>query len=302
MIIKPIIIEKDMKESMSDYRARSSSESSRSQVNLTPNKVTTSIKIYPSEAISPRTSMDEPTRERHTSTSNIRLSANDQPVLKNNISIPFEISINKEDMVFKMANTDKNLEHKEIYRAIDHKIGKERAKGTDNELESEPVTWKSHNRFETNHVDSKRGTVRSWRKGVYGSTEELDRIDRDLSETKSRRKSCFDEEKPVRLRNHEIYSRNKGVSSWSTTPEYISKRSQSTLTATEIVSRRNISNDSYLGYSSWSRSSVEVDDSFNSRRKYTSERMTRTDSAGWRQTQNPRQKGMVEERIRQLEH
>lgn len=304
MIIKPIIIEKDMKESMSDYRARSSSESSRSQGNLTPNKVTTSIKIYPSEAIS-RTSMDEPTRERHTSTSNIRLSANDQQFLKNNISIPFEISINKEDMLFKVSNTDKTLDHKEITRASDHRLRKERAKGTDNELEREPATWKSHNRFETNHVDSKRGTAKSsWRKGVYGSTEELDRIDRDFSETKSRRKSCFDEDKkPVRMRNHELYSRNKGssVSSWSTTPEFMSKRSQSTLTTTEIVSRRNVSNDS-SGYSSWSRSSVEVDDSFNSRRKYTSERPARTDSAGWRQAQNPRQKGMVEERIRQLEH
>ncbi|XP_040193058.1 leucine zipper protein 1 [Rana temporaria] len=304
MIIKPIIIEKDIKESMSDYRARSSSESSRSQVNLTPNKVTTSIKIYPSEAIS-RTSTDDPTRERHTSTSNIRLSANDQAVLKNNISIPFEISINKEDMLFKVSNTDKTLDHKEMTRASEHRLRKERAKGTDNELEREPMTWKSH-KFETNHVDSKRGTAKSsWRKGVYGSTEELDRIDRDFSETKSRRKSCFDEEKkPVRMRNHELYSRNKSssVSSWSTTPEFISKRSQSTLTATEIVSRRNVSNDSLSGYSSWSRSSVEVDDSFNSRRKYTSERPARTDSAGWRQAQNPRQKGMVEERIRQLEH
>ncbi|KAM5180890.1 leucine zipper protein 1 isoform 1-T2 [Mantella aurantiaca] len=301
MIIKPIIIEKDMKESMSDYRARSSSESSRSQVDVTPSKVTTSIKIYQSETISSRTNMDEPTRERHTSTSNIRLSANDQPMLKNNISIPFEISINKDDMVFKVSNLDKTLDHKEITKVIDHRLGKEQAKGIDNELGSESVSWKSHNRL-SNHVDSKRGTVRSsWRKGVYGSTEELDRIDRDFSETTSRRKSCFDEEKPVRLRNNELYSKSRSVSSWSPTPELISKRSQSNLTATEIVSRRNKSNDSLSsGYASW-RSS-EVDDSFISRRKYTSDRLTRMDSAGWRQTQSSRQKGMVEERIRQLEH
>lgn len=308
MVIKPIIIEKDMKESMSDYRARSSSESSRSQVNVTPSKVTTSIQIYQPEAS--RTSIDEPTRERHTSTSNIRLSANDQPVLKNNISIPFEISINKEDMVFKVSNTEKNLDRIEISKANDHRLGKEQAKGIDNELDNETVAWKSHNQLETNHVDSKRETVRRpWRKGIYGSSEELDRIDRDLSETKSRRKSCFDEEKPARLRNHELYSKSKSssVGSWSTspTPEFISKRSQSSLTATEIVSRRNKSNDSLSSsssYSSWSRASVDVDDSYSSRRKYTRERMSRPDSAGWRQAQNPRQKGMVEERIRQLEH
>ncbi|XP_072275120.1 leucine zipper protein 1 [Pyxicephalus adspersus] len=302
MIIKPIIIEKDLKESMSDFRARSSSESSRSQVNVTPSKVTTSIKIYPSEAISSRT--DEPTRERHTSTSNIRLSASDQSVLKNNISIPFEISLNKEDMVFKVSNTDNTLDHKEITKAADYRLGREQVKVTDNVLESEPVTWKSH-RFETNHIDSKRGTAgSSWRKGVYGSTEELDRIDKDFPETKSRRRSCFDEEKPVRIRNLDHYSRNKSVSSWSSTaPEFVSKRSQSTLTATEIVSRRNLLSDSLSsGYTSWSRSSVEVDDSFSSRRKYTSERLAKTDSSGWRQTQKPRQRGMVEERIRQLEH
>ncbi|XP_018413543.1 PREDICTED: leucine zipper protein 1 [Nanorana parkeri] len=303
VIIKPAIIEKDMKESMSDYRARSSSESSRSPVNATPNKVTTSIKIYPSEAISSRTSIDEPTRERHTSTSNIRLSANDQAVLKNNISIPLEISINKEDIVLKVSNADQTLAHKEITRAIDRRIRKAQAKGVDNELESEPVTWKSHTRFETNHLDSKRGTARSWRKGVYGSTEELDRIDRDFSETNSRRKSCFGEEKSLRLRNHELYTRNKStsVSSWSTTPEYLSKRSQSTITETEIVSRRNTSNDSLLGYPSRSHSSVD-DDSFSTRRKYTSDRLARTEIAGWRPTSTPRQKGVVGERIRQLEH
>ncbi|KAM9319507.1 leucine zipper protein 1 [Gastrophryne carolinensis] len=302
MVIKPIIIEKDMKESMSEYRARSSSETSRFQVNTTPNKVTSSITIYPSETVSTHATMDEATKERHTSTSNIRLSANDQPVLKNDIIVPFEISLSKEDGVLKVENTDKTLDQNEMSNDTDQSIVNVQTKGINDELVK--GTWKSIDVLEANHLDSKRGSRSSWRKGLSGSTEELDRLDRDLTEAKSRRKSCFDEDKPARLRNYELYARNKSssVSSWSTTPEFISKRSQSNLTAKEIVSRKNVSND--LSYTSLNRSSLDIEDALSSRRKYTSDRLGRTDATGWRQTQNQshRHKSMVEERIRQLEH
>ncbi|XP_063810250.1 leucine zipper protein 1 [Pseudophryne corroboree] len=310
VIIKPIIIEKDMKEIMSDYRARSSSEVSRSHINTMPNKTTSSITIYPTDTVSSRRNTDETTRERHTSTSNIRLSANDQPVLKNNISIPFEISINRDNMLLEVSDKDITLDHREISKALDQSLLKEKTKGNDNDGDVEAVTWKTHNLDGTNHYDIKRTAFKSsWRSGVGGSTEELDRLitERADSDSKNRRKSCFDEEKSVRLRSRELYSRNKSssVSSWSTTPEFISKRSQSSLSATEIISRRNTSNDSLTkGHASWNRPSIEVDD-FSSRRKYTSEKMSRTDSSGWRQTQNQaqrHQKSMVEERIRQLEH
>ncbi|XP_056412994.1 leucine zipper protein 1 [Hyla sarda] len=303
VVIKPIIIERDVKESMSDYRARSSSD-----VNRTPNKVS-SIKIYPSETTTSRTT-DEITRERHTSTSNIRLSANDQPILKNNIRIPLEISLNKDDLILKVADKDMALKHRDITKNLDQINKKDKVKENDSSIET--VTWKSHDIGGTNHFDSKSATNKSsWRKGGFGSTEELDQLsnEKDDLDFKSRRKSCFDGENPPRSRTSELYSRSKvsSMNSYSSTPDFISKRSQSSLSATEIIARRNSPNMSVTsGKASWHhRSSFEVDDNFNSRRKYSSENLYRTDTAGWKQNTNANQrhqKSMVEERIRQLEH
>ncbi|KAG9492751.1 leucine zipper protein 1 [Eleutherodactylus coqui] len=303
VVIKPIIVERDVKEIMSDYRARSSSE-----VNRTPNKVS-SIKIYPSETTTSRTNTEEITRERHTSTSNIRLSANDQPLLKNNISIPLEISLNKDDLILKMADKDIPLNHREVSKNVNQSIKKEKVK--ENDVGIETVTWKSHDVGGTNHFSSKHIMNKSsWRKGGFGSTEELDRLgnEKDDMDVKSRRKSCFDDENPSRSRTSEHYSRNKGSSmnSYSTAPEFISKRSQSSLSATEIITRRNTPNVSPTSRpATWTRSSYEVDDNFNTRRKYSSENLYRAESTGWKQNpaRNQRlQKSMVEERIRQLEH
>ncbi|XP_069613052.1 leucine zipper protein 1 [Ranitomeya imitator] len=286
VVIKPIIIERDVKEIMSDYTARSSSDVSR-----TSNKVS-SIKIYPSETMSSYTNTDEITRERHTSTSNIRLSANDQPLLKNNINIPLEISLIKDDLILKVADKDMAWNHREVSK-----------------VDPSTVSWKSHAIRETNNFESKYVKSKSsWRKGGFGSTEELDRLgnEKDDLDPKTRRKSCFDDDNPTRSRTSELYSRNRvsTINSSSATPEYISKRSQSSLSTAEIITKRNPSSRSVTsGQSSWTRSSFDVDDNLNSRRKYSSENLYRTDSTGWKQ--NPinqrHQKSMVEERIRQLE-
>ncbi|XP_040280442.1 leucine zipper protein 1 isoform X2 [Bufo bufo] len=301
VVIKPIIIERDVKEIMSDYRARSGSD-----VNRTSNKVS-SIKIYPSETSS-RKNTDEITKERHTSTSNIRLSANDQPLLKNSISIPLEISLNKDDLILKVADKDMALNHREVSKNLDQSYKKEKFKEKDVSIDN--FTWKSHEIGGANHFDSKRVTNKSsWRKGGFGSTEELDRLGNEIDDmdSKTRRKSCFDEQNPSRSRASELYSRNKSssINSHTTTPEFISKRSQSSLSAAEILTRRNSPNVSVTTrQASWTRSNFE-DDNFNSRRKYSSEKMYRSDSTGWKQSANTNQRhqrSMVEERIRQLEH
>ncbi|CAH2222388.1 Hypothetical predicted protein [Pelobates cultripes] len=279
VIVKPVIIEKDMKEIMSDYRVRSSSDISRSQANATPSKVSSSITFFPSDAVSSRMNTDVMPRERHTSTSNIRLSANDQTVLKNNISIPFEISIKKEDMVLKVAiddddddddESDLNLE--EINKVSDLTISQQQKKINEHNLEMETVSWKKHSIVDTNYFESKRGFTRSTlRKGVLGSTEELDILTtekEDSRETKYRRKSVLDEEKPVRLR-HDGYSRNKtsNLYSWSSL-DPVSKRSQSSLTATEIIGRRTPSTETFSsGLNTRNRYSIEDGDMLRSRRR-----------------------------------
>ncbi|KAM4699124.1 leucine zipper protein 1 [Discoglossus pictus] len=311
VIIKPVIIEKDMKEVMSSYRPRSSSELNKSQTNPVPNKVMSSITIYPSETTSSRSSIEEAPKERHTSTSNIRLSANEQPLLTNNISLPFEISINKKDMSLKIADKDDCIDIISDTSTVSNtSIIKE-----NNDIEIGSLNWKSHDIVEQNNLDGKGG--RSWRRSVMGSTEELDLLTdrKDISiDNKYRSKSFFDDDRPVRLRTREQYSRKTSAytNSW-TPPEVISRRAQSSLTATEIISRRSnlYEPSSTSGLISRYRHSLQddTDDLLSSRRKYSSEKLTKTDPVGKKTSsrlelkqEQRHQKGMVEERIRQLQH
>ncbi|XP_075709315.1 leucine zipper protein 1 isoform X2 [Rhinoderma darwinii] len=149
MVIKPIIIERDVKEIMGDCRARSSSD-----VNRIPNKVS-SIKIYPSEPTSSRTNTDEITRERHTSTSNIRLSANDQPLLKNNISVPLEISLNKDDLILKVAEKDMDQSNiKEKFKDVDDNFNSRRKYSSEKLYRTESTGWKQNPKTNQRHQKS----------------------------------------------------------------------------------------------------------------------------------------------------
>ncbi|KAM8975370.1 leucine zipper protein 1 [Pelodytes ibericus] len=313
VIIKPIIIEKDMKEIMSDYRARSNSEISRSQIHTTANKVSSSITFYPSDTATSRAHTEVTSRERHTSTSNIRLSANDQPVLKNNISIPFEISINKEDMLVKVADDiDSDLESTQMSPVTS--VVKERMNSNDHFIEFDTVPWKRHSVIDLNHLDNKREMLKSTlRKGVLGSTEELDVLTKDEDvyvETKYRRKSVLDEEKPVRLRRDQFVKvKSSSVNSW-TSPDYISNRSQSSLTAREFLGRPKSTLEQYSsGLASWKRFSIEDEDVSSRRKKYGTDKLSSMDSVARKTSsrldlqQNQRHsKSIVGERIRQLEH
>ncbi|XP_053563180.1 leucine zipper protein 1 [Bombina bombina] len=313
MIIKPVIIEKDVKEVMSSHRARSSPELSKSQTNSVPNKVMSSITIYPSESTYSISSIEETPKERHTSTSNIRLSANEHSLLTNNISVPFEISINKKDMSVRVADKDNCFEN-ETFKVSNTSDVKEKKANNDF---IEPIYWKSHDLTEGNHLDNKPAKSRSsWRRSVLGSTEELDllteRKDTDV-ENRYRRKSYFDEDRPTRIHSREQHSSRRTsalTNSW-TTPEFVSKRSQSSLTATEISRKSNIYESSLTSglVSRYSHSLQEDPDDFLSyRRKQYSSEKSKSDYGGRKPSsrlelkQERHQKGMVEERIRQLQH
>ncbi|KAE8624521.1 hypothetical protein XENTR_v10005974 [Xenopus tropicalis] len=284
VIIKPVIVEKDTKESMGEYRARSSAEQSRSQINTTTNKVTSSITFFPAESPSSRSNTDEIIKQRHTSTSNIRLSANDQPLL-NNISIPFEISINKQDML-KLVDTKDNLDHKENSKAFDPGNFKEQMKNNNNSVGLETVLLKSHE-IEGNHLDNKSVKVRSsYGRNVFGSTEELDILSnhKDVTvDTKHRRRSAFEDERPGKLHTREMYSRNRNSF-------------ENSCTVNETVSKRSSS----AGLNSWNRLSTESEYSYSSRRKANNlEKLTKVDTSGSKSLHQ--QPSMVEERIRRLE-
>ncbi|MEE6484904.1 hypothetical protein FKM82_014098 [Ascaphus truei] len=296
VVIKPVIVEKDMKEVMGGYRARSSSELSKSPLHTVSNKVMSSITIYPSEAAPVRSSTEEP-RERHTSTSNIRLSAKDQSS-PTNMSLPFEISINKSDMSLKRTDANDDLDLEEKAKASNTSAAKkleEEVTMSDNHTDVGPLSWKSHTAVDTNHTDDRPVTVRSWRrKGVLGSTEELDILTdkKDGSiDAKYIHTSFLDEKRPVRLRLREQYLRKTStIVDNCSPPEFVSRRSQSSLSASEIISRRSLFNDPFLssGFASWNRTTLEdfetLDIRSSRRKQLGSDRLAKTDSAARKQS------------------
>uniref|UniRef100_A0A8C5PC21 Leucine zipper protein 1 n=1 Tax=Leptobrachium leishanense TaxID=445787 RepID=A0A8C5PC21_9ANUR len=312
VVIKPAIVEKDVKEIMRSYRETSSSDISRPLPSTTQaNKVSTSITFYPSEAGSTHVSKDVTLRERHTSTSNIRLSAIDQPVLKNNISIPYEISIRKEEVLLNVAN-DSDLNRTELNTFAGPSFNRERMKNSDFYRDFEAVSWKRHSILDTNHLDRTETRRSTLRKGILGSTEELDILntEKDFSaDTKPRRKSVAEEEKPARL-SHEEYPRTKYSILNRTSPELISRRSQSSLSATEVIERRNSPIKKSAAPALWNRYSVEDTGFMSSRiRKYEIDKgptigsIGRKSSSRHEMLQSQRHmKTTVEDRIRQLEH
>ncbi|XP_009707474.1 PREDICTED: leucine zipper protein 1, partial [Cariama cristata] len=94
-VIKPAIVEKDMKAVMGGTVSEAESEKQKSVFKMVTNKMTSSITIFPSEPTAARTSADLAAKERHVTTSNIRVAPNEPSPITNNLSTPFEISINK---------------------------------------------------------------------------------------------------------------------------------------------------------------------------------------------------------------
>ncbi|XP_072884496.1 leucine zipper protein 1 isoform X1 [Hemitrygon akajei] len=106
-IIKPAIIAIDKKEVMTAGGEAGAGEQ-RLSPKAAPNKVTSSIMILPSELSSQRGAAAP--KERHTCTSNITIGSSDVSVQRSNISIPYEISICRSDIVMKPTESDSSEE------------------------------------------------------------------------------------------------------------------------------------------------------------------------------------------------
>lgn len=111
VLIKPAIIEYDRKEIMSEGVKASTHE--KPKIATKPNKMTSSITFYPNDPSSSRTSSrsssvssEPPSKERHTSTSNIVIGPN--PELRGSITIPYEISIPKSELTLRSGDDDDN--------------------------------------------------------------------------------------------------------------------------------------------------------------------------------------------------
>uniref|UniRef100_A0A8C1GBZ0 Leucine zipper protein 1 n=1 Tax=Cyprinus carpio TaxID=7962 RepID=A0A8C1GBZ0_CYPCA len=122
-VIKQAIVEIDRKEVMSGGITEPLTTSGKPKISTKPvltNKMTSSITFYPNDPSSSRTSSrssslssEPPSKERHTSTSNIVISPSSEH--RGSISIPYEISIPKSEITLRQGETDTDFSETHSY-------------------------------------------------------------------------------------------------------------------------------------------------------------------------------------------
>ncbi|XP_073682967.1 leucine zipper protein 1 [Garra rufa] len=122
-IIKQAIVESDRKEVMSGGVTEPLTTSGKPKISTKPvltSKMTSSITFYPNDPSSSRTSSrssslssEPPSKERHTSTSNIVIGPSSEH--RGSISIPYEISIPKSEITLRQSDSDADFSEPHSY-------------------------------------------------------------------------------------------------------------------------------------------------------------------------------------------
>ncbi|KAL0170116.1 hypothetical protein M9458_034712, partial [Cirrhinus mrigala] len=122
-VIKQAIVEIDRKEVMSGGVTEPLTTSGKPKIStkpVLPSKMTSSITFYPNDPSSSRTSSrssslssEPPSKERHTSTSNIVIGSSSEP--RGSISIPYEISIPKSEITLRQSDSDADFSESHSY-------------------------------------------------------------------------------------------------------------------------------------------------------------------------------------------
>ncbi|XP_030919230.1 leucine zipper protein 1 isoform X2 [Geospiza fortis] len=263
-IIKPAIVEKDMKAIMGGTVSEAESEKQKSTFKMVTNKMTSSITIFPSEPTAPRTTADTAAKERHITTSNIRVASNEpSPSITNNVPSPFEVSINRSAL--KSSETDRSGEA--VLRSKAETVVSrssimlktseltERSSGENQVSSREPletISWKSHGSSDAGSSETKHVTVRSsWRtrQGLHSLEDSQTKVEKsatfsatnlcrssvDLLEGEgSSSKTDFLEQTSTRT--------SATANSWSA-PKLGSRRTKSNLSASELLPHRSCASD-----------------------------------------------------------
>ncbi|KFQ89484.1 Leucine zipper protein 1, partial [Phoenicopterus ruber ruber] len=255
-VIKPAIVEKDMKAVMGGTVSDAESEKQKSVSKMITNKMTSSITIFPSEPTAPRTSADIAAKERHVTTSNIRVAPNEPSPITNNLPTPFEISINKSAL--KLSEVDRigeaapRSKAETVVSRSSIMIKTSELTERNSEPLSETIGWKSHSSSDVASSEKKHVTVRSsWRtrqglhsledsqtkaeKSAASSTTNMCRSSLDLSEMEgnSARTNSLEQT---------LARTSATANSWSA-PELGSRRTKSNLSASELLTRRSYASD-----------------------------------------------------------
>ncbi|NWV51706.1 LUZP1 protein, partial [Daphoenositta chrysoptera] len=299
-IIKPAIVEKDMKAVMGGTVPEAESEKQKSVFKMVTNKMTSSITIFPSEPTAPRTTADTAAKERHVSTSNIRVASNEpSPSITNNLPSPFEISINKSAL--KLSETDRSgeaaLRSKAETVVSRSSIMLKTSELVERKSETplETISWKSHGSSDAGSSETKHVTVRSsWRtrQGQHSLEDSQTKVEK--SAASSATNMCRSSVDLLEVEGNssktdsleQTSSRTSATgNSWSA-PELGSRRTKSNLSASELLTRRSCASDPTAA-AAWQRTTPpdeSKDFVSSSRRKQygSSEYLLQADSPGKR--------------------
>lgn len=265
-IIKPVIIDKDVKKIMGGSGTEVVLEKQKSTPKSVTSKVTSSITIYPSDSSGPRAVPAEAPRERHTSTSNIQVGPPELTSVSNHISSPLELSIHKHDITLQLTEAErvgdgspKNRAETVVSRSSILIKPSDSVERNSYALPAETIRWKSHSTSsEVASSDTRHITVRNaWKskRDLKCSEDPPARIGRSVEATNAyTQRSSTDFLELEQPRSHPPEQGTRKVGNSGDAPELSSRRTQSSLTASEVLTRRNRIGDAVTA-ASWNHSS-----------------------------------------------
>ncbi|NXI62827.1 LUZP1 protein, partial [Anseranas semipalmata] len=298
-IIKPAIVEKDMKAVMGETISEAESEKQKSVFKTVTNKMTSSITIFPSEPTAPRPSADTAAKERHVTTSNIRVAPNEPSPITNNFPPPFEVSVNRSAL--KLSEVDRIGEGalrgrtETVVSRSSIVIKTSELPEKNSELPSETISSKSYGSSEAVSSETKHVTLRSsWRtrQGLHSLEDSQIKVEKNASSsTTNKCRSSVDlsemEGNSAQTNSLEQTSARTSATdnSWNT-PELGSRRTKSNLSASELLARRSYTSDPTVA-STWHRTTLPDESKDfvpSSRRKQygSSEYLSQVDTPGKR--------------------
>lgn len=264
-IIKPVIIDKDVKKIMGGAGSEVVLEKQKSTSKPVPSKVTSSITIYPTDNSGPRAVPGEAPRERHTSTSNIQVGPPELTAASNHVNSPLELSIHKHDITLQLTEAErtgdgspKNRPETVVSRSSIVIKPSDSVERNSHAPPAETIRWKSHSASsEVGCADARHVTVRNaWKskRDLKCSEDTQTRVGRHMESTNAytqRSSTDFLELEQPRSLPSEQGTRKVGNAGDG--PELSSRRTQSSLTASEVLTRRNRIGDTITA-ASWNHS------------------------------------------------
>lgn len=265
-IIKPVIIDKDVKKIMGGSGTEVVLEKQKSTSKSVTSKVTSSITIYPSDSSGPRAVPAEAPRERHTSTSNIQVGPPELTSVSNHINSPLELSIHKHDITLQLTEAErvgdgspKNRAETVVSRSSILIKPSDSVERNSHAPPAETIRWKSHSASsEVASSDTRHITVRNaWKskRDLKCSEDPPTQIGRNVEATNAyTQRSSTDFSELEQPRSHPPEQGTRKVGNSGDAPELSSRRTQSSLTASEVLTRRNRIGDAITA-ASWNHSS-----------------------------------------------